>query len=113
MPAYAVAHLRTVDLNDEIVAYLERIDATLEPYEGRFLVHGTTPIVVEGEVPGTFVVIEFPDRERAAAWYDSPAYQEILPLRTRNSDSVAFLLEGVAPGYRAASFIARARSAPS
>lgn len=109
MPTYAFAHLQTVDFNDEIVEYIERIDATLEPYDGRFLIHGRTPTVVDGEFPGVLVAIEFPDRERATAWYDSPAYQEILPLRTRNSTGGAFLVDGVAPGYRAASFVARAK----
>ena len=33
MTAYAVAHLRSVDQNAEIVEYLRRIDATLDPFE--------------------------------------------------------------------------------
>lgn len=107
MPAYAAAHLRTVDFNDEIVEYIARIDATLAPFEGRFLVHGVTPTVVEGSFPGTLILIEFPDRARAEAWYASDDYQAILPLRTRNSDGVAVILDGVAPDYRAASFVGR------
>jgi uncharacterized protein (DUF1330 family) len=102
--AYAVAHLRSVDQNAEIVDYLRRIDATLDPFDGRFAVHGVLPDVLEGEWPGVLVVIGFPDLEAARAWYDSPAYQEILPLRTRNADGVTLLVEGVPEGYRAASF---------
>lgn len=104
MPAYAIAHLRTVDVNAEIVSYLERIDETLEPYEGRFLVHGKIPEVIEEPFPGVVVVIEFPDLELARGWYESPGYQAILPLRTENSDGSAVLLEGVGPEYRAADF---------
>ena len=104
MPAYAVAHLRAVDQNAETVEYVRRIDATLEPFGGRFLVHGVLPEVVEGDWPGFLVVIAFPDRDAARAWYDSPAYREILPLRTRNSDGVTLLVEGVPEGYRAASY---------
>lgn len=107
MPAYALAHLRSVDFNDEIVEYIERIDATLEPFDGRFLVHGVMPTVIEGPFPGNLVLIEFPDRPRAEAWYESDAYQAILPLRTDNSDSVAIIVDGVAPGYRAASFVGK------
>ena len=40
MPAYALAHLRTPQINDEVLEYIERIQATLDPYGGRFLVHG-------------------------------------------------------------------------
>ncbi len=106
MAAYAVAHLRSVDLNAEVVAYLRRIDATLGPFGGRFLVHGVRPEVREGEWPGDLVVIGFPDLDAARAWYDSPAYQEILPLRTRNSAGVALLVDGVPEGYRAADLAA-------
>ena len=104
MTAYAVAHLRSVDQNAEIVDYLRRIDATLDPFDGRFAVHGTLPEVLEGEWPGVLVVIAFPDLPTARAWYDSPAYQEILPLRTRNADGVTFLVDGVPEGYRAAAY---------
>src|SRR5215218_7574839 len=104
MTAYAVAHLRSVDQNAEILDYLLRIDATLEPFGGRFVVHGAQPEVLEGEWPGVLVVIGFPDLDAARAWYDSPGYQEILPLRTRNADGVTFLVDGVPDGYRAASF---------
>ena len=104
MTAYAVAHLRSVDQNAEIVDYLQRIDATLDPYGGRFVVHGVLPEVVEGEWPGVLVLIGFPDLAAARAWYDSPAYQEILPLRTRNADGVALLVDGVPEGYRASTY---------
>ena len=100
-PAYAVAYLREVDLGPAIATYLARIDATLAPYGGRFLVHGGPIEAVEGSWPGDVVIIAFPDAASARAWYDSPAYQEILPLRTEHSRSAAALLTGVPPGYRA------------
>lgn len=105
--AYAVAHLRTVDLGDDIVRYIETIDDTLVPYGGRFLVHGVEPEVMEGPFPGNLVVIEFPDMERARAWYHSAEYQAILPLRTENSDGSAILVQGTPPGYRATDFLAK------
>ena len=42
-PAYGVALLQDVRMGPPIVEYLERIDATLAPYGGRFIVHGATP----------------------------------------------------------------------
>jgi uncharacterized protein (DUF1330 family) len=105
MPAYAIANLSNVDLNAEIARYLATIDETLVPFEGRFLVHGKTPDVIEGEWADATVVIAFPDLERAYGWYRSPAYQEILALRTRNSDSAAIIVEGVDDDYRAASLL--------
>ena len=40
MTAYAVAHMRRVTMGPAIVEYLERIDATLAPFGGHFIVHG-------------------------------------------------------------------------
>jgi uncharacterized protein (DUF1330 family) len=99
MPAYALAHLYDPNPHPEVIEYLERIQATLDPFEGRFVVHGPRVEVAEGDWPGTVVIIEFPDADRARAWYLSPAYQEILPLRTRNIDGTAILVDGVPPGY--------------
>jgi uncharacterized protein (DUF1330 family) len=107
MTAYAVGHLRTVDPNAEIVDYLLRIDETLPPYGGVFLVHGTVPEVLEGPFPGDLVVLGFPDLDAARAWYASPGYQAILGLRLANADSSVVLVDGVGEGYRAASFVAK------
>lgn len=105
MAAYAVAHLRTMNVNREIVAYLKQVDATLEPYHGRFLVHGRQSEVVEGEYPGYCIIIEFPDLEQARGWYHSDAYQEIAPLRTDNSEGSVILVEGVPGDYRASDLL--------
>lgn len=100
-PAYAIAYLRDIELGPEIATYIERIDATLEPYGGRFLVHGGGIEAIEGEWPGDIVILAFPDAASARAWYESPAYQEILPLRTEHSHSIAAIVPGVPDGYRA------------
>ncbi|MBL1075961.1 DUF1330 domain-containing protein [Nocardia sp. 2] len=93
MPGYAIAHLTNIDFNADIVEYLERIDATFTPFGGKFLVHGPGQTVKEGPADSNFVVVEFPTREAAQAWYDSPAYQAILPLRTNNSTGTAVIAE--------------------
>jgi uncharacterized protein (DUF1330 family) len=110
MAAYALAHLYNPKPHPEVIEYLERIQDTLDPFEGRFLVHGPKIVVAEGEWPGTLVIIEFPDVEQARAWYTSPAYQDILPLRTRNIDGVAILAEGVAAGYHPSTRAAQMRA---
>ncbi len=107
MSAYAVANLHAVRMGPEIVRYLEGIDATLAPFEGRFIIHGGPPALApEGEWTGDLVVIEFPDLERATAWYASDAYQEILPLRTGNAEGVAVIFDGIEVGHRATDVLA-------
>lgn len=109
MPAYAVAHMRHVTMGQPIVEYLRRIDATLAPFGGRFVVHGGESEVLEGTWPGHLIVIEFPDRERVHAWYSSGAYQQILPLRTGSSDSDVIVVDGVGRDHAATDLLARAR----
>ena len=101
MPAYAVAHLRNVAMGPEIVEYLWRIDATLEPFGGRFLIHGGDTQVLEGQWSGDLIVVAFADRDQARAWYDSPAYRDILRLRADNSDGEVILVDGVPEDHRA------------
>jgi uncharacterized protein (DUF1330 family) len=99
--AYALCHLTDVDFGAEIIEYLQKIDATLAPYDGRFIVHGGNVEVAEGEWDGDVVIIEFPSRAAAKAWFESPAYQAIVHLRTEHSTSMAALLTGVSPGHQA------------
>lgn len=101
MTTYAVAHLHHTELCAEIVEYLEKIDGTLAPFGGRFIIHGGPVERIEGAFRGNLIVIEFDDRERARAWYDSPAYQAILPLRTRHASGDAFFIDHVAQPHRA------------
>jgi uncharacterized protein (DUF1330 family) len=105
--AYAIAYLREVDLGEAIFEYIERIDETLAPYGGRFIVHGGSLTPAEGEWDGDIVIIEFPSSDAAQEWYESPAYQEILPLRTEHSQSIAAMVEGVPEGYRAVDKLAQ------
>jgi len=109
MSAYIVAHMREVTMGQPIVEYLERIDATLEPFGGRFIVHGSDAEVLEGDWPGFLIAIEFPDYGQARAWYDSDAYREILPLRTGNSRSDIIVVDGVDRDHRATDVLAASR----
>jgi uncharacterized protein (DUF1330 family) len=102
MKSYAIAFVRKVEFNADIVEYLQRIDATLEPFDGRFVVHGNGAEVVEGDPVMDAIVIEFPSREQLRAWWDSPEYQEIMPLRTKHMDADIVFVDGVPDGYRAA-----------
>ncbi len=101
MTSFAVAHLRNVAMNPEIVAYLAAIDATLAPFQGRFVIHGSRKDILEGSWPGDLVMIAFPDRQTARAWYASPAYQAILPLRTQNSEADIILVDCVEDNHQA------------
>jgi uncharacterized protein (DUF1330 family) len=101
MKAYAIAQLSNVRMGAPIVTYLERIDATLAPFGGKFIIHGDPVEALEGTAADAVIAIEFPDIAAARAWYKSDAYQAILPLRTENADGTAFIVQGVGADHKA------------
>ncbi len=110
MSAYAMAHLHNPNPHPEVLDYIERIQATMDPYGGRFVVHGPAVEVREGEWPGTVVILEFPTVEHARDWYESPAYQEILPLRANHIGGAVIIFDGVGPNYDARATAAALRA---
>lgn len=98
---FAIGLLTRVTAGRGTREYLQRIDATLLPYRGRFLVHGGATEVVEGPSAGDVIVIEFPSIDQAQGWYRSDAYQAIVSLRTDNADGTVMLIEGVQGGHLA------------
>ncbi|MFJ3900712.1 DUF1330 domain-containing protein [Streptomyces sp. NPDC090025] len=113
MTAYAIGNLQPAPvLDEEVFVYMERIQDTLDPFGGHFLVHGAPARAVpEGDWPGALVIIGFPTYEDARGWYDSAAYQELIPLRTRHMTGDILLIDGVPDGYAAAATGAALRAA--
>ena len=101
--SYAVGLLhpaRTgVDALRAVEQYLLRVQATLDPFGGHFLIHGAAPSEVEGAWPDDLVVIAFPTSGSAERWYHSTAYQQIVALRTAAVDGCVALFTGVSPSH--------------
>ncbi|WP_242907314.1 DUF1330 domain-containing protein [Actinomadura terrae] len=112
MPAYMLAHLRKTEApHPEVLEYLEKIQSALDPFSGRFLVHGAEVDVREGEWAGDVVLVEFPSLKRARDFYGSAAYQAILPLRRAHLEGDLIIVEGVEPGHDSAAMAAEIRLA--
>src|SRR5690554_583587 len=105
MRAYAVALIRETKFNDEVVEYLRRIDDTLAPFSGKYVVHGGPYQPLEGAWSGDLVVIEFPSMEMAQGWYNSDAYAAIRPLRIANTEGDVLLVQGVPEGHKGADIL--------
>ncbi|MFI5760455.1 DUF1330 domain-containing protein [Streptomyces sp. NPDC051563] len=111
MTAYAIGHIRPETMHEDVLRYIEEIQATMDPFEGRFLVHGKQVEVLEGAWPGTVVLIAFPDLERARGWYASAPYQTLIPLRTNHMPGDIILVDGVPADYDASKTAATLREA--
>ena len=94
MSAYLIA---TETVHDETMfaEYRKQVVATLEAFGGKFVARGGKLTVLEGEWqhPRT-VIIEFPSREAAEAWYKSPDYQKVIGLRHKSTRGDLVILDG-------------------
>ena len=105
MTTYLINHLRIPgDIpNSHGLDYLEQVEATVAPHGGKWLAQGPAD-VVEGSWQGSVVLMEFPSREAANAWYNSPEYQAILPLRLNNAISDVVLIDSLPAGFTIKAF---------
>jgi uncharacterized protein (DUF1330 family) len=82
-----------------IKEYGAKVRETLAPFDGHyhFVVRGGKTESLDGNAPPEgIVVIEFDTSEQARAWYNSPAYAAIRPVRLAALKGRMFIVEGVA-----------------
>jgi uncharacterized protein (DUF1330 family) len=94
-PAYLIAELQVTD-PDTFKQYVAALPATFAPYKVRTLARGM-PASLDGSTPpaGTVAVFAFNSMEDIKAFWDSPAYQAIIPLRDKSSKSRIYAVQGV------------------
>ena len=94
MPAYWVARSRVID-PVEYKKYTDPLPAIFAKYGAKVLARGGRFQIMEGpEKFHRFVVIEFPSFDQAKGWYDSAAYQKLIPIRQKAASGKSFLVEG-------------------
>jgi uncharacterized protein (DUF1330 family) len=95
-PAFYISEFELTD-PEGIKPYSARVESTFKPFGGRYIVRGGKIAPLEGDPPkGRIVVIAFDSMENAQAWYDSPAYREIRPIRHKSAKSRVYIVEGMA-----------------
>ena len=76
--------------------YKKLTPASLEPFEGKFVVRGGEAETLEGPwQPGRIVVLEFPTKQQAKAWWSSAEYAPAKAIRQAASEAKMILVEGV------------------
>lgn len=78
-----------------IWGYGAKVVPIIKSHQGRIVAFDEEPEVVEGAIehPRT-VILEFPSMTAFHAWYDSPEYQEILPLRLKSTPGTLIVVKG-------------------
>jgi uncharacterized protein (DUF1330 family) len=97
MSAYVVVQVTVADAAT-YARYRELAPPSIAQYGGRYLVRGGPSSLLEGTwQPTRLVILEFPDRERAQAWWDSPEYAAAKALRQQSADTEMLLIDGSSP----------------
>jgi uncharacterized protein (DUF1330 family) len=94
MSVYVIAQGKIEDrgLLDQ---YMAKVIPTIESYQERVVAFEEQPKVKEGTIEHPrIVILEFPSMMSFHAWYDSPEYQEILPLRLKSVQGTLIVAQG-------------------
>jgi uncharacterized protein (DUF1330 family) len=98
-PAYYVGNVQEVRDAEVYKAYAAKVGDTLTPFGGTFIVRGAEPVILDAsrKPPGYIVVIQFPSMKKLRAWWDSPVYSTIPPIRERLTTGQNYAVEGLPP----------------
>jgi len=87
-PAYLIGHI-TVKDEEKWIEYRSKVPATLAEWRAELVFRGKCRLVLSGTHDYTdTVVIRFPDVSAIRGWYQSPAYQALIPIREQAADMV-------------------------
>jgi uncharacterized protein (DUF1330 family) len=97
MSVYVVVQGK-VENRELLDQYVEKAGPAIKSHQGRTIAFDDEPVVVEGKIeyPRT-VIVEFPSMAAFRAWYDSPEYQAILPLRLKATQGTFIVANGFPP----------------
>jgi len=94
MVAYVIGHISVRDAA-KWAEYRGKVPATLAPWGAELVFRGARTAVLCGQHRhANTVVIRFPDADAVAGWYNSPAYQALVPLRVAAADVELVSYEG-------------------
>ena len=92
MAAYLVGNFKVTNV-EGFTEYRNLVGKTIADHGGEYVVADAKSVPMEGEPAHLSVVLKFPDMDALKGWYDSPEYQEILPLRLDNSEGIVTFAE--------------------
>jgi uncharacterized protein (DUF1330 family) len=94
MRAYIVSRVSIRNV-EAMRRYVAEAPATVLAFGGRYLVRTNSVEALEGVWQHErMVVVEFPDRASALAWFESDQYRPLRDLRRESADTVILLADG-------------------
>ena len=95
MAVYLVSLIDVADV-EEMRRYQQSYPALVEAHGGRFLARGGGVAAIEGQwTHDRLVLMEFPNRAAALAWYQAPEYQPYIAQRQRYAKTTMLMVDGL------------------
>ncbi|MDV5170710.1 DUF1330 domain-containing protein [Photobacterium rosenbergii] len=94
MSTYIVFTRESTQDQEALVTYMDLVASTLEGHSVKVLSSYGALETLEGEEPEGAVIVEFPTKAAARAWYYSPAYQQVVQYRFKGAKYRAIMIDG-------------------
>jgi uncharacterized protein (DUF1330 family) len=96
-PTYVVVAIRKInDAATYKTGVIDKAGPVIAAASGRFVVRTDKITSFDGTPPARFVLLAFDTPEKAQAWHDSAAMKEIDAARVKTTDSLSFMVDGLA-----------------
>lgn len=105
MPAYMIVTAKIADRDKFISGYAARAGELVAQYGGKYILRGPGAELLEGDfgAGASMVISQWPDKNAAKAFWNSPEYAEVKALREGIADCQVLLIE--APSIAQASVV--------
>lgn len=94
MSTFIVFTRESTQDQEALDTYMNLVGPTLEGHTVNVLSSYGALETLEGEEPEGVVIVEFPTKAAARAWYDSPAYQQVVQYRFKGAKYRALMVDG-------------------
>jgi len=95
MSVYFTVEIKEVFDKEKYMQYVSKVPPIVEKFGGRYVVRGGKTITIAGDWnPMRFIIIEFENIEKFNAWWNSPEYRAVAPLREQSAKTNAIVAEG-------------------
>ena len=93
----AYVFFEAISVHPELMSsYRDKAFASVKAFGGKLVASTTNIECREGNWrPNKIVMLEFPSMDKARAWYESPEYQEVLPIRLQANKDNMVIFEGL------------------
>jgi uncharacterized protein (DUF1330 family) len=96
MSAYLIVEVKEVTDPKKYAEYMARVPAIVERFGGEYLIRGGRSVALAGSWdPKKMVIIRFESMDRVQAWWNSPEYRAVAPLREQSARTEAVVVEGL------------------